>query len=42
MRGTNTHVGVKHLQKYTDKVAFKPVEKDKQDAMFEIILSQVV
>lgn len=42
IKGTHIHVSVKHLQKYVDEVAFRLMNKDNQDTMFEIILSHVV
>jgi len=42
IRGTHIHVSREHLQKYVDEVAFRYMNKDKQDQMFEIILSHVV
>jgi transposase len=42
IKGTHIHVSEKHLQKYVDEVAFRWINKDKQDIMFEIILNQVV
>ncbi len=40
--GTHIHVSPKHLQKYVDEVAFRLMNRDKQDEMFETILSHVV
>ncbi len=42
IRGTHIHVSQKHLQKYVDEVAFRMMNRDKQDIMFETILSHVV
>lgn len=42
IKGTHIHVSRKHLQKYVDEVAFRLMNRDKQDLMFETILSQVV
>lgn len=42
IKGTHIHVSVKHLQKYADEVAFRLMNKDKQDVMFDTILSHVV
>jgi transposase len=42
IKGTHIHVSKKHLQKYVDEVAFRYMNKDKQDTMFETILSHVV
>ena len=42
IKGTHIHVSVEHLQKYVDEVAFRLMNKDKQDTMFETILSHVV
>lgn len=41
IKGTHIHVSAKHLQKYVDEVAFRLMNRDKQDEMFEIILSHV-
>ena len=41
IKGTHIHVSPKHLQKYVDEVAFRMMNKDKQDEMFDIILSHV-
>jgi transposase len=40
--GTHIHVSPFHLQKYADEVAFRYMNRKKQDQMFEIILSHVV
>jgi transposase-like protein len=42
IKGTHIHVSGKHLQKYVDSVAFRMMNKDKQDTMFETILSHLV
>lgn len=42
IKGTHIHVSERHLQKYVDEVAFRYMHKDKQDTMFETILSHVV
>lgn len=42
IKGTHIHVSPFHLQKYVDEVAFRLMNKDKQDEMFETILSHVV
>lgn len=42
IKGTHIHVSAKHLQKYADEVAFRLMNKDKQDIMFETILKHVV
>ena len=42
IKGTHIHVSAKHLQKYVDEVAFRLMNKDKQDTMFETILKNVV
>lgn len=42
IKGTHIHVSKKHLQKYVDEVAFRMMNKDKQDIMFETILRNVV
>lgn len=41
IKGTHIHVSRKHLQKYVDEVAFRLMNKDRQDEMFDIILSHV-
>jgi len=41
IKGTHIHVSKKHLQKYVDEVAFRYMQRDKQDTMFETILSHV-
>jgi transposase len=40
--GTHIHVSPKYLQLYMDEIAFRLMNKDKQDTMFETILRQVV
>jgi len=42
IKGTHIHVSKEHLQKYVDEVAFRYMHRDKQDTMFEIILSHVL
>lgn len=42
IKGTHIHVSKEHLQKYVDEVAFRLMNKDRQDEMFDIILSHVV
>jgi transposase len=42
IKGTHIHVSEKHLQKYVDEVAFRYMQRDKQDTMFETILQNVV
>ena len=42
IKGTHIHVSKEHLQKYVDEVAFRMMNRDKQDTMFETILSHVV
>ena len=42
IKGTHIHVSPKYLQLYVDEVAFRMMNKDKQDTMFETILSHVV
>lgn len=42
IKGTHIQVSKRHLQKYVDEVAFRYSNRDKQDEMFEIILSHVV
>ncbi len=42
IKGTHIHVSRRHLQKYVDMVAFRHMNRKKQDEMFEIILSHVV
>ena len=41
IKGTHIQVSRKHLQKYVDEVAFRYMNKDKQDTMFETVLSHV-
>jgi len=40
--GTHVHVSPQYLQLYVDEVAFRLMNKDKQDTMFESILQNVV
>jgi transposase-like protein len=42
IKGTHIHVSRKHLQKYADEVAFRMMNRDKQDTMFDTILQNVV
>jgi len=42
IKGTHIHVSRKHLQKYVDEVSFRYMHRNRQDEMFETILSQVV
>ncbi len=42
IKGTHIHVSTKHLQKYVDEVAFRMMQRENQDGMFEIVLSHVV
>ncbi len=42
IKGTHIHVSKVQLQKYVDEVAFRYMHKDKQEIMFETILSHVV
>jgi hypothetical protein len=42
IKSTHIHVSVRYLQLYVDEVAFRLMHKDKQDTMFETILSHVV
>jgi transposase len=42
IKGTHIHVSAKHLQKYVDEVAFRMMNRDKQDVMFDTILRNVV
>ncbi len=42
IKGTHIHVSTKHLQKYVDEVAFRWMNANNQDKMFETILQQVV
>ncbi|MEP6464645.1 MAG: IS1595 family transposase, partial [Parafilimonas sp.] len=42
IKGTHIHVSPKHLNKYCDEVAFRLMNRDKQDVMFETILSHLV
>lgn len=41
IKGTHIHVSRKHLQKYVDEVAFRYMNREKQNTMFETILSHV-
>lgn len=41
IKGTHIHVSKKHLQKYVDEVAFRYMNKDRQDVMFDIALNKV-
>ena len=41
IKGTHIQVSKKHLQKYVDEVAFRYMQRDKQETMFETILSHV-
>lgn len=42
IKGTHIHVSKEHLQKYVDEVSFRYMHRNKQDEMFETILSHVV
>lgn len=42
IKGTHIHVSEKHLQKYVDEVAFRWMNKDRQNEMFDLILKNVV
>jgi len=42
IKGTHIHVSKEHLQKYVDEVSFRYMNRDKQDTMFETVLSHVV
>jgi transposase len=42
IKGTHISVSPKHLQKYVDEVAFRMMNRDKQDTMFETILSHLI
>jgi len=42
IKGTHIHVSARHLQKYSDEVAFRYMHRQNQDTMFETILSHVV
>jgi transposase-like protein len=42
IKGTHISVSPKHLQKYVDEVAFRYMNRDNQDKMFELILSRIV
>jgi transposase len=42
IKGTHIHCSVKYLQLYADEVAFRHMHRNRQDEMFEIILSHVV
>jgi transposase len=41
IKGTHIHVSTKHLQKYVDEIAFRYMNRDNQDKMFEVILGHV-
>lgn len=42
IQGTHIHCDAKYLQLYADEVAFRYMNRDRQDQMFNIILSHVV
>lgn len=42
IKGTHIHCDARYLQIYADEVAFRYMNRYKQDQMFEIILSHVV
>ena len=42
IKGTHIHVSQKHLQKYVDEVAFRMMQRENQDTMFDTVLSHVV
>jgi len=42
IKGTHIHVDAKYLQLYADEVAFRYMNREKQEQMFNIILSHVV
>ncbi|MBS1917464.1 MAG: IS1595 family transposase [Bacteroidetes bacterium] len=42
IKGTHIHVSAKYLQLYSDEVGFRYMNRDKQEIMFETILSHVV
>ena len=42
IKGTHIHVNAEYLQLYADEVAFRYMNRDKQDSMFETILTHVV
>jgi transposase len=42
IKGTHIHVDAKYLQLYADEVAFRYMHRNKQDEMFNTILSHVV
>lgn len=42
IKGTHIHVDAEYLQLYADEVAFRYMHRDRQDQMFNIILSHVV
>lgn len=41
IKGTHIHVSRQHLQKYVDEVLFRYVNRNRQDEMFDLILSLV-
>ena len=41
IKGTHIHVSKKHLKKYVDEVAFRYVNRDNQDIMFDLILQRI-
>lgn len=42
LKGTHIKVSKKHLQKYVDEVAFRYMNRENQDTMFDEVLSHVV
>jgi len=42
IKGTHIHVSLEYLQLYVDEISFRYMHRDKQDQMFNIILSQVL
>ena len=42
IKGTHIHVSRRHLQKYVDEVVFRYSYRDRQDELFDLILSRAV
>ncbi|MFN8236558.1 MAG: IS1595 family transposase [Chitinophagales bacterium] len=41
IKGTHIHVSKRHLQKYADEVAFRYMNRDRQNEMFNLVLARV-
>jgi transposase len=41
IKGTHISVSPKHLQKYVDEVAFRMMNRDNQEGMFDVVLSHI-